>query len=324
MKFKRPALLSCADASIDLPTRGSKRSGAGAPIDSTDPLSALKTLLQKKQSNLNRNNGGPSVTHPPSRKADSVARNRGIEDRASRDEHATSNAASSSDSTAEERKVVAALKAKALLYDQLMSSSSSASSSVEDVLTASSSCLVDVSKRRKLNALLEEHHQGGVAENVTEDEAATTREGDSVDMVEVVDEFGRTRSFSRHSRVYKDLLLKQDLQRRTQGAAPRVYSSHVGGFDQGSSSRDGSSWAWSRGSAPEADEYHQEREGNRVFSSLIKDAVEREYAEMGKGAGRVKQMWETVLESSARTFINEVHQETQQARAHLKDRGKEL
>lgn len=283
MKYKRPVLLTHGDERIDLPKRLKKPTGAAGALVGGDPMETLKQLTKHP-----RDPGGRGGKEG---RADGIKRNKGV------DERSICDVVLESITVPADSKVTASLKAKALLYDQVTSGSSSSGTAAAEVLARAQNCLIDVVRCRKQTQALQ-HEESDTFLS-------------STDLVEIVDEFGRTRSVPRHSRLHRDFLLQNDLKRGCkvgqQGRQAKIEKTSESG-----------DWAWSRGSIEQEDD-DEKTSGDRLFSSLVSSATERQIAELGRGAGRVQMPYEAALEASSRAYIEAVHEETERARLKARE-----
>jgi len=214
-------------------------------------------------------------------------RNRGVTSRAARDEQQMIDQPQQRKPCADEERVTAALTAKALLYDQLKAGNAALAH-----IQSSDHLLIDVDQRRKQDEqLLSEHTTGA--------------------LVEIEDEYGRERTVEHGSRLHLE-----HLQRLCFGASAFTGSGSSSGGNGGGEG--GGQWAWSKGHRPRDEE--PSGDGNRAFGQLVQQRIDEEVAarKLQLQSAKDKSMlapWESVLTSSARPFLEEVHSETARARA---------
>jgi hypothetical protein len=202
--------------------------------------------------------------------------------------------------------VEASLKAKAKLYDEIASRKTLANST-------SSSFLVNFQEKehiRLVDEVTETNHRSHDASNENEE------------MVEIVDSFGRSRRVSKRSAEYSEYYLDRSAKKYKSSLMSQASHAAYETASSNSSSATTGQWAWSTGhDRKDAGEWIDEAVRERGLKALIEDRVNHEVNEslgMSKGA-RVKTMWEKTLDSSAREYIDEIHNQVQSHRNQQHD-----
>lgn len=141
-------------------------------------------------------------------------------------------------------------------------------------------------------------------------------------MVEIQDEFGRTRLVPRNSNTYQQHMREQEVQREVQRAKDRIFGGRSDDGRGGGSGSDscsgsgsgGTQWAWSRGENHNSTaDWLKDIAEERGIKALVEDRVEKEVVASFQlsDAARVKTQFEKVLNNSAREYLDDVHREVE-------------
>lgn len=251
-------------------------------------LKAIVFSQEKKSSSSNSNLHEKHRLKSSSRDKDPMLRsNPGIEARKNKDAQLSLMDVKSSSS------IEASLRAKAKLYDEMITNKNLANS-------ATSSFLVNFQEKDVIRSGDED-----IAKTVDR----SHDDDEDEEMVDIIDSFGRSRRVKKRSAEYSEYFLDQATKKYKSSLVPQV-NNH-------SSTASSGPWAWSTGHDREdAGEWIDEAVKERGLKSLIEDRVAHEVNEsstMSKAA-RVKTMWEKTLDSSAREYIDEIHNQVESHR----------
>lgn len=134
--------------------------------------------------------------------------------------------------------------------------------------------------------------------------AQNPNDGDGT--VDIVDNFGRTKKVQKNSREYADYLVNTEVEK----TKSNLYGSNL---ESSSSSSDGNTeWAWSNGQThSESGEWLKDLVTERGLKSLVDQKVEKEIEISSiSNEAKVKTMYQKTLQSSARNYLKEVHEDS--------------
>lgn len=283
LKFKSKNFPNVYDDPIDLPKAASKKQRIDV-VSGSSSIDTLKAIIQRKEKKTEE----LPIPRP------AIQRNKGVEQRLARDNAAYS-------TISEEDKIQSALRVKADLYNQITSST------LANLTANSDSLLINIDQRRKLDQKVEEFKS---IRPPSPDPALSACDGE--ELVEIEDEFGRTRMISARSKEYNDHLLARDAHTHMHGKP------HQNALPGNESNKTASViWAWGKGTQSAA-EYQHDDQGiaDGAFSRLVRERIDQEIAAHSSiMPDKIVAPWDAVWKSSARPYLDDIHQETMKVRA---------
>ena len=145
------------------------------------------------------------------------------------------------------------------------------------------------------------------------------------EVIDIIDSFGRSKTVAIQSREYGSYIENLEIEK----AKRKLYEKNVGdaniytkNSESGSRSENNpGNWAWSNGqNHSESGEWLRDLVTEKGLRALVDQKVEKEI-ELSTGA-KVKTMYEKTLLSSAKTFLQEVHEDSVMQRTlHLEKAG---
>jgi len=257
------------------------------------PLAVLKSLVREKEQALARNN--PDAAPALTKSLPSVKRNTGVEKRAFKDtdkERLRGSGRKDAADEDEDRRIQTCLVAKARIYDQLTQGGGDLAlfgAGADECL------LIDIDAKKKLDAKVKV---------ISQPQGAPPSPAAAEPLVEYLDSFGRTRLVTK-------VQLASLLATQRQETAKEAGSG-------------GGKWAWSKGEPSSSDELTTSNTAAAAalaIGRVVKQRIDEELAALGPSTTgpltAVNAPWEAVFSSSAKAFIEDVHEDTERIREAL-------
>lgn len=241
--------------------------------------------------------------------------NAGIEDRIAKDKRLESSQRKT------DSMIEASLRAKAKLYDQIANGQISKSTG--------NAFLINFDEKQKMTSKRSftsmQTPSGDEADDhskklkTIEVSSSSIRKdvhssGDSLsgdEFIDIIDDFGRSRSVSKSSEEYTNYLVQMEAMKYKKSLVANM-SSYCESRDSGNEEKGNNQWAWSTGhDRSDAGDWIEETIRERGAKALVEDRIERETSLNLSSGAKVKTMWEKTLNSSARDYIEEIHNKTE-------------
>lgn len=191
--------------------------------------------------------------------------------------------------------IEASLRAKAQLYEEMTAGRLTSLNN-----SNSNQLLINFQEKRNMPTVV---HSATVSSDVKKKEEVQ----DDADFIEITDEFGRNRRISKRSSEYSEYILSES-SKKYKKSMSTTNSIDFSDNKQGE-------WAWSTGHDREdtgewIEDMIREKGLDNLMEAKIQHEINSQSKSLSKGS-KIKTMWDKTLDSSAREYLDDIHNQVE-------------